>query len=104
MGDPTAPTLDLLTTILLYGKLLTRIVFLKEMNIMKQVVIKSTVDMLQKIETIEKEVMDLKVSVLKKLAPTGKKVISLKGILKDVDITEEDITSAKKSLYSKIGL
>jgi hypothetical protein len=104
MGDPTAPTLDLLTTILLCGKLLTRIVFLKEMNIMKQVVIKSTVDMLQKIETIEKEVMDLKVSVLKKLAPTGKKVISLKGILKDVDITEEDITSAKKSLYSKIGL
>jgi len=48
--------------------------------------------------------MDLKVSVLKKLAPTGKKVISLKGILKNVDITEDDITSAKKSLYSKIGL
>jgi hypothetical protein len=71
---------------------------------MKQVVIKSTVDMLQKIETIEKEVMGLKVSVLRKLAPTGKKVISLKGILKDVVITEEDITSAKKSLYSKIGL
>jgi hypothetical protein len=71
---------------------------------MKQVVIKSTVDMLQKIETIEKEVMGLKVSVLRKLAPTGKKVISLKGILKDVDVTEEDITSAKKSLYSKIGL
>jgi hypothetical protein len=71
---------------------------------MKQVLIKSTVDMLQKIETIEKEVMDLKVSVLRKLAPTGKKVISLKGILKDVDITEEDIASAKKSLYSKIGL
>jgi len=71
---------------------------------MKQVVIKSTVDMLQKIETIEKEVMDLKVSVLKKLAPTGKKIISLKGILKDVDIAEEDITTAKKSLYSKIGL
>ena len=42
------------------------------MNIMKQVAIKSTVDMLQKIETIEKEVMDLKVSVLKKLAPTDK--------------------------------
>jgi len=73
---------------------------------MKQLAIKSTVDILQKIETIEKEVMHLKVSVLKKLAPTGtgKKVISLKGILKNVDITEEDITSAKKSLYSKIGL
>ena len=71
---------------------------------MKQIAMKSTVDMLQKIETIEKEVMDLKVSVLKKLTPTGKKVVSLKGILKNVDITEEDITSAKKSLYSKIGL
>jgi len=74
------------------------------MNIMKQAAIKSSVDMLQKIETIEKEVMDLKVSVPKKLAPTHKKVISLKGILKNVDLTEEDITSAKKSLYSKIGL
>ena len=71
---------------------------------MKQIAMKSTVDMLQKIETIEKEVMDLKVSVLKKLVPTGKKVISLKGILKNVDLTEEDIASAKKSLYSKIGL
>jgi len=71
---------------------------------LKQSAIKSTVDMLQKIETIEKEVMDLKVSVLKQLTPTGKKVVSLKGILKNVDITEEDITSAKKSLYSKIGL
>ena len=43
-------------------------------------------------------------SVLKKLAFTDKKVISPKGILKNVDISEEDITSAKKSLYSKIGL
>ncbi|MCJ7642770.1 MAG: hypothetical protein MUO29_12840 [Desulfobacterales bacterium] len=71
---------------------------------MKQVAIKSTVDMLQKIETIEKEVMDLKVSVLKRLAPTDKRVISLKGVLKNVDITEEDITSVRKSLYSKTGL
>jgi len=31
-------------------------------------------------------------------------VILLKGILKNVAITEEDITSAKKSLYSKVGL
>jgi hypothetical protein len=92
-----------LTSISLYGKFLERILQ-KEMNIMKQVAIKSTVDMLQKIETIEKEVMDLKVSVLKRLAPTDKRVISLKGVLKNVDITEEDITSVKKSLYSKTGL
>jgi hypothetical protein len=59
--------------------------------------------MLHKIETIEKEIVDLKLTVLRKLTPTGKKVISLKGILKGVDITDEDVTSTKKSLYSKIG-
>ncbi len=73
------------------------------MNPTKQTITKSTVDMLQKIETIEKEVMDLKVSVLKKLAPSGKKVVSLKGILKGVEITDGDINSAKKSLYSKVS-
>ena len=71
------------------------------MNPTKQTITKNTVDMLQKIETIEKEVMDLKVYVLKKLAPTGKKVVSLKGILKGIEITDEDINSVKRSLYSK---
>ena len=70
---------------------------------MKQEVLNDTADILHKIETIEKEVIDLKLSVLKKLAPTGNKIISLKGILKGIDITDKDITSAKKSLYSKIG-
>lgn len=65
---------------------------------------KSTVDMLHKIETIEKEIMDLKLTVLKELTPTGKKVISLKGILKGVEITEQDINAAKKSLYSNVTL
>ncbi|HHT9139150.1 MAG TPA: hypothetical protein ACFYEK_18145 [Candidatus Wunengus sp. YC60] len=71
---------------------------------MKQAASNGTVNMLRQIETIEKEVVDLKLTVLKKLTPTGKKVISLKGILKGVDITDEDVTSAKKSLYSKIGI
>lgn len=71
---------------------------------MKQAVLNDTVDMLRKIETIEKEVMDLKLSVLKKLTPTGKRVISLKDILKGIEITDEDITAAKKSLYSKIRI
>ena len=71
---------------------------------MKQAALNGTVDMLRKIETIEKEVVDLKLTVLKKLTPTGKKVISLKGILKGVEITDEDVTSAKKSLYSKLGI
>jgi len=72
-------------------------------NPTKQTITKSTVDMLQKIEAIEKDVMDLKVSVLKKLAPSGKKVVSLKGILKGVEITDGDINSAKQSLYSKVS-
>lgn len=71
---------------------------------MKQAVAKNAVDMLHKIESIEKEIMNLKLSVLKKLTPSGKKVIKLKGILKGVDITNEDITSAKKSLYDKIEI
>ncbi len=66
--------------------------------------VKGTADILHKIETIEKEVKDLKLSVLKKLTPSGKKVVSLKGIIKNVVITDEDIASAKKSLYSKIGI
>ena len=60
--------------------------------------------MLHKIETIEKEIMDLKLTVLKELTPTGKKVISLKGVIKGVEVTERDITSAKESLYSKVVL
>ncbi|UJS17886.1 MAG: hypothetical protein L3J17_02215 [Candidatus Jettenia sp.] len=47
-----------------------------------------SIDMFHKIETIEKKVMDLKLSVLKKLTPTDKKVVSLKGILKGIDITD----------------
>ena len=71
---------------------------------MKHASAKSTVDMLHKIETIEKEVMGLKLSVLKKLTPSGQNVVSLKGVLKGVEITAQDINTAKKSLYSKVGL
>lgn len=71
---------------------------------MKQTTAKSSTDMLHKIEAIEKEIMDLKLSVLKMLAPTSKKIISLKGILKGIDITDEDISSAKRSLYGKTGI
>jgi len=70
---------------------------------MKRSAAKSTTEILQKIGNIEKEVMGLKLSLLKNLTPSGKKVISLKGILKGFEITEQDISSAKKSLYSKIG-
>ncbi len=71
---------------------------------MKPAGAKNAVDMLQKIEAIEKEIMNLKLSVLKNLTPSGKKVIKLKGILKGIDITNDDIASARKSLYGKIEI
>ncbi len=71
---------------------------------MKQKTLNNTDDILFKIETIEKDVMDLKRSILKRRTPTEKKIISLKGTLKGINITDKDITSAKKSLYSKIGI
>ena len=70
---------------------------------MKQAVAENTVDLLHKIEIIEKDVMELKLAVLKKVSLSKKKIVKLKGILKGVNITEEDIISAKKSLYSKTG-
>lgn len=71
---------------------------------MKHTATKSTVEILHKIEDIEKNIMNLKLSVLKGLSPSGRNIISLKGILKGIEITEEDIVDAKKSLYDKIEL
>ena len=71
---------------------------------MKHASSKTSADILHEIENIEKEVFELKLSILKDLSPSGKKVISLKGILKGVDISEKDIASAKKSFYSSTGL
>ncbi len=71
---------------------------------MKSPATESTVDMLHKIENIEKQVMDLKLSVLKNMTPSENKVISLKGILKGINISEKDIAAAKKSLYGKVKL
>jgi len=63
--------------------------------------LQDTAEILHKIESIEKEVMDLKLSVLKRVTPSKGKIISLKGIIKGIDITDEDISKAKKSLYGK---
>ncbi len=64
----------------------------------------TTPDILHKIENIEKEVKDLKLTILKDLSPSGKKIISVKGILKGVSVTEKDIASAKKSLSGSMEL
>jgi len=71
---------------------------------MKSSATESTVNMLHKIEAIEKQVTDLKLSVLNTMIPSEKKVISVKGILKGIDITEKDVAAAKKSLYGKVKL
>ena len=71
---------------------------------MKHAAATSTVDMLHKIEALEKDILDLKLTVIKSLSPSSPKTISLKGILKGVTISERDIAGAKKSLYSKMGL
>jgi hypothetical protein len=82
----------------MYGKFF---IISKGEMLMKHLATKDTVALLHKIESIEKEVSSLKLSVLKKLTPTGKKAVTLKGILKDLDISEKDIAAAKKSLYSE---
>jgi len=53
--------------------------------------------MLHKIETIEKEINSLKLSILKGLSPSQKKVVKLKGILKGIEITEAEISSAQRN-------
>lgn len=57
---------------------------------------------LDKILAIEKDVMALKLTVLKKVRPSGKKVLKLQGIMKGIIIDEDDITEAKKGLYGRI--
>ena len=52
------------------------------------------------IELISKKIEDLEqeLNTLKNLISTKKKSVSLKGIFKDINFTEEDITKAKRSL------
>ena len=71
---------------------------------MRNSTIKPSSDFLHKIEAIEDQLFDLKLSALKELIPSKKKIISLKGILKGVNISDSDIEDAKASLYSKIKI
>lgn len=71
---------------------------------MKATRIKTPANLLEKIETIEKEISDLKLIVVKKLASPGKRVISLRGVLRGVKITAADVSYARRSLYRKFGM
>lgn len=55
----------------------------------------------QKLEELEKELLKLKKKGGNKFPS---KTISLKGILKGIKITEEDIRKAKKSLFKEIKI
>jgi hypothetical protein len=59
---------------------------------------------LDKILTIEKDVTALKLSILRKFGSTGEKPLKLKGVIPNVEITDEDIAFAKSSLYSKVRM
>ena len=69
---------------------------------MKTVTARNSRDILHKIETIEHDLMDVKLSLLNKITPSVKNAIALKGLITDVDFTDTDIASAKSSLYSWI--
>lgn len=62
----------------------------------------ATAEVFHKIELIEEEVSDLKFSVLKHISPSKNNLVSLKGLLKGIDVSEADIQSAKKSLHSRV--
>jgi hypothetical protein len=61
-------------------------------------------DLLAKIEFIEKEIKDLKSTVLKQHYPSRKKLVALRGIIKGIDISDKDISFAKKTLSSKMEI
>ncbi len=71
---------------------------------MKQSAANNASDIIKQIEDIEKDIFSLKLSLLKNLVPTGKKTVKLKGILKGIHVTEEDIRSVQKSLYSTLEI
>lgn len=71
---------------------------------MKQAAAKYPVDILDQIATIEQDLLNLKLSMLKRFAPTSKKNVKLKGVLKGIDISNDDILAARKSLYDRMEL
>ncbi len=77
---------------------------------MKTAALKETLEVFHKIEAIEEDMSDLKLSILKKLTPqtafrpSKKNIISLKGILSSIQVSEEDIKEGQRSLYRETGI
>ena len=58
------------------------------------------IDIYDKVKELEREIWKIKVTLLRSGSiKRSKKPISLEGIWKGVEITEEDIERAKKSLF-----
>jgi len=68
---------------------------------MKHAAAKSPIDILDKIATIEKDILTLKLSVLKRFTPTGKKIVKLKGVLKGIDVTDDDILAIHRRTFNE---
>jgi hypothetical protein len=64
----------------------------------------SNSDLFNMVEALEQDIGALKLTILKKMLPQTKKPTSLKGALKGIDITDQDIKAARKALYGKIGI
>lgn len=58
---------------------------------------------LSRVADLERDIALLKSSLLKTSTPSSARVVKLKGVLKGVDVTEEDIAAARRSLHSTIA-
>lgn len=71
---------------------------------MRQAALKTDVGTLSQIAAIERDIALLKSSVLRKITPSGKRIVRLKGVIKGVEVSESDIAAVHKSLYSSVKI
>jgi len=71
---------------------------------MRQTALKTDVGTLSQIAALERDIALLKSSVLRKITPSGKRIVRLKGVIKGVEVSEADIASARKSLYGSVKI
>jgi len=71
---------------------------------MRQAALKTDVGTLSQIAAIEQDIALLKSSVLRNITPSGKRIAKLKGVIRGVEVSEADIASARKSLYSSVKI
>lgn len=70
----------------------------------KHAVLTPDAETLSRITAIERDIALLKTSILRKATPSHGRIAKLKGVLKGVDISDDEIDAAKKSLYSSVRI